>query len=147
MSANQTRPVPMTARAGWGFLIGVSLLLLLHGVFWGMRGPEVALENIAERTSLTNSGFQVGSPSASDVIALTARNFAIVEAALGLMGLIVAWSGFRSRSKLAWTAMAGLVAGLAAMAANFVLVGGLAGGSLGYIAFALLALVGWLLAR
>ena len=96
MSANQERSVRTTARAGWGILIGVSLLLLLHGVFWGMRGPEVALESIAERTSLTNSGFQVGSPSASDVIALTNRNFAIVEAALGLMALVLAWAGFRS---------------------------------------------------
>lgn len=147
MNANQAHQISRTARTGWGLLIAVSLLLLLHGAIWVIEGPGTALENIAERTDLAISGFEIGSPSASDVIALTARNFAIVEAALGLMALIVAVTGFRTASALAWTATAVLVVGLSAMAVNFVLVGGLSGGSVGYLGIALLAVLGQFLAR
>lgn len=147
MNADTVKGSPRVAQVGWGILIAISVLLVLYGIFWALEGPQLALENIAERTTLTNSGFQRGNPSASDVITLTSRNFAIVEAALGLMALLMAWTGFRHGSAMAWKATAVLVAGLGAMAANFIAVGGLGGGSIGYIGIALLALVGLVLAR
>jgi hypothetical protein len=147
MNTEHRGQVSKVGKAGWGMLIAVSLLLLLHGVFWGLDGPSIALENIAGRTSLPASEFMRGSPSAYDVIALTARNFAIVEVALGLMALILSLAGFRKGSNLALTAASALVVALIAMAINFVAVGGLAGGSIGYVGIAILALLGLLLAR
>lgn len=147
MVTNQASQVSRVAKVGWGMFIAASALLLFHGVFWAREGPQLTLENIAERTSLAQSGFQIGSPSAFDVIAVLGRNYAIMEIALALMALLMAWSGVRHGSTWAWAASGVLVAGLAAMAANFVLVGGLSGGSIGYLLMTGVALVGWLLAR
>lgn len=147
MIANQARQVSRLAKVGWGILIAASALLLLHGIFWLFGGPELALENIAERTSLATSEFRVGSPSAFDVISLLNRNYAILELGLGAFAALVAWGGYRLGSRWAWRASGLLVASLAAMTTNFVLVGGLGGGSIGYVVMTAVALVGWLLAR
>ncbi|MDX1616632.1 MAG: hypothetical protein R3300_20155, partial [Candidatus Promineifilaceae bacterium] len=60
MNAVEAKDGSKVARVGWGILFAISMLLVLYGVFWVFFGPEVALESIAERTSLTTSEFQVG---------------------------------------------------------------------------------------
>ncbi len=146
MIAGQARQISRLAKIGWGVLIAASALLLLHGIFWLFGGPEIALENIAERTSLAPSEFRQGNPSAFDVISLINRNYAILELGFGLYAALLAWRGFRRGSRWAWKAAGVLVAGLVAIAVNFTLIGGLGGGSVGYLSVAGIALVGLLLA-
>lgn len=146
MIASEARKQSRIANVGWWFLLAASALLLLHGVFWLTEGPDLALENIAERTSLATSEFREGSPSAFEVISLLNRNYALLELGLGAFAALVAWRGFRHGSRWAWKAAGVLVATYVAMAGNFVLLGGLGGGSVGYLAIAALATVGWLLA-
>jgi hypothetical protein len=113
-----------------------------------MELPEMALENIAEHTSLEPDGFMVGSPSAFDVITLIARNHGTGYAALGFLSLLVALEGYQNGSRWAWTAMWVLVAAFTAMAVNFTLAAGrVYAPSFGITAIAAVALVGLLLAR
>jgi hypothetical protein len=92
------------------------------------------------------AGFMVGEPSAFDVITLVARGYATGYAVLGLLALLVAWEGYRKGTRWAWTASWVLVLAFAALAIDFVLAGGLSGGSVGYLIVAAMAVIGQLLA-
>jgi hypothetical protein len=122
-------------------------LLVYYGLYWFASGPEITLANVAERTSLTVDDFRRGSPSAYDVIALVARQFAIGNAALGMLTLILAWNGFQHGTRLAWRAMWVLVATNMANTATFVLAGGINVVALTFLGLGGLTLVGQLLAR
>ncbi len=137
---------PTAARWGWGILLALSALLVLHGATWFFQGPEVALANIAERTSLTAEAFRLGDVSAFAVITLITRNSSVYEVALGLMAFFVAWHGFGHGQRWAWNLTWVLVAALSALALAFVLAGGIGGASAGYLVVAALALAGQLLA-
>lgn len=144
--SSETGSQPGIAKLGWGILLLMSALLILHGASWFFIGPEISLANLAERASLDEEGFRQGSPSSFDVITLITRNYSAFEVAFGVFALVVVWKGFRTGSRWAWMASWVLVFGFAVLAANFVLAGGLGGGSPAYLAAAVLALAGQLLA-
>ena len=146
MTTAEVREQSRIARVGWGILLAMSALLILHGATWFFAGPETALVNIAERTSLAPQEFQQGNPSAFDIITLINRNYSVFEVALGLMALLVGWQGYRYRSRWAWAAMWVLVAAFALLAANFIVPGGASTPGLSYLGVAVVALVGQLLA-
>lgn len=128
---------------GWGILLGLSALLALAGVNWFMTLPDLALDNIAERTSLEPAGFMIGETSAFDVITLIARGYGAGYAALGLFALIIALEGCRHGTRWAWMAMWVFVAACAALAFTM----GAEPFGLVIFFFAAAALVGQLLAR
>jgi len=133
------------ARWGWGILLGVSALLILVGLNWYFGLPEMALENIAERTSLEPDGFMVGKPSAFDIITLIARGYGAGYVALGLMALLIALEGYRNGTRWAWRIMWVLVLAYTAIAGIFLLAGETYVLSFGVLAFAVIAVVGLLL--
>ena len=110
MKTNQENSQSSTARVGWGILLGVSALLILVGIFWYIELPAMALDNIAEHTSLEPDGFMVGEPSAFAIITLLTRNSSVYTVGLGFFALLVAWQGYRHGSRWAWTTMWVLVA-------------------------------------
>lgn len=146
IAASDTTKQSGVAKLGWGILLVISALHIFY-ISWFFSGPNIMLANIAERTSLDQSEFQQGSPSAFDVITLVARQFAIVNAALGLLALLVSWKGFRHGSRWAWRAMWVLVAALMAVAATFIMAGGVTPTALVFLSLGAVALVGQLLAR
>lgn len=147
MIGNEAQVHTTASKVGWGILLALSALMVLHGVFWFFDGPETALENIAERTSLAPSGFELGSPSAYDVITLVNRNYAILEAGLGSLAILTALRGIRGGSPWVWWAMGVFVAALAGLTLNFVAAGGLGGASVSFLIVAVVALLGLLLTR
>jgi hypothetical protein len=132
---------------GWVILLGVSILLILAGVGWYFGLPQMALENIAERTSLAPDEFKLGVSSAFDVITAIARGYGIGYAALGLLAFLVGLEGYRNGSGWAWRAMWVLVATFVAIAATFMLAGETAALSFSILAIGIVALAGLLLAR
>jgi hypothetical protein len=136
-----------TAKWGWGILLGLSVLLVWVGIFWYWRLPAMALENIAEYGNLAPGVFLQGKPSAFDIITLIARGYGAGYAALGLMALLVALEGFRHGTRWAWITMWVLVLAYAALAGIFLLAGETYALSLSVLVFAVIALVGLLLAR
>lgn len=144
MSENQEYSQSRTAKIGWVILLALSALLVLAGIFWFIDLPNLAMENIAERTRLPSNEFRQGEVSAFDVITIITRQYATGYAALGLLAFLVALEGYRHGTRWAWIAMWVLVAAVAAIAVNYTLVGGLAA-SLSYFAAAAVALVGQLL--
>jgi hypothetical protein len=147
MKTNQEISQGRTAKWGWGILIGMSALLILAGISWLLGLPQMALENIAEYANLDPSVFMRGEPSAFDIIAVIARGYGVGYAALGLMALLVALEGYWNGSWWAWRVMWVLVAAFAALAEIFLLAGESYVLSLGILSFAVITLVGLLLAR
>jgi hypothetical protein len=147
ISTSEIRKQSSVGKIGWGILLVISVLLVYYGLYWFGSGPEIMLANVAERTSLTLDDFREGSPSAYDVIALVSRQFAIGNAALGLLTLILAWNGFRHGTRLAWWAMWVLVATNIANAVTLVLAGGVNVVALTFLGLGGVTLVGQLLAR
>lgn len=147
MTATEARTTSRLARWGWGFLVAVSALLVLHGTMWFFEGPETSLASIAERTPLAPDEFRRGSPSASGVITLITRNFAIAEAAFGVLALLAAWTGYRHGAPWAWKATWVLVAAFTAVAISLLLIGGAGGVGLGALGVAAVVLIAQLLAR
>lgn len=133
-------------RAGWLVFLAVSALLFAYGVMRYFTGPEMALENIAERTTLTPEAFRAGSPSAFDVITIIARQGAAFTAGLGLASLILGWQGFRTGSRQAWWAAWSLPAAVAGSAAGYVVPAGVAPQVLMFLGVALVAAIGLLVA-
>jgi hypothetical protein len=147
MDINRENRRTKTSKWGWGILLGVSVLLTLLGIFWYMGLPEMALENIAERTSLGPDGFMMGDSSAFDIITLIARGYGAGYAALGLMALLVALEGYRNGTRWAWRVMWVLVLAYATIAGIFLLAGETYALSLGVLGIAVVALFGLLLAH
>lgn len=147
MGTNRENKRSKTAKWGWGILLGMSALLILAGIGWYFSLPEMALENIAERTSLEPDGFMVGKPSAFDIITLIARGYGAGYAILGLMALLVALEGYRNGTGWAWMAMWVLELAYVAIADIFLLAGETYALSFGVLALAVITLVGLLLAR
>ena len=147
METNRENRQTKTAKWGWGILLVMSALLILAGIGWYFSLPEMALENIAERTSLEPDGFMVGKPSAYDIISLIARGYGAGYAALGLMALLVALEGYRNGTRWAWMIMWVLVLAYAAIAGIFLLAGEAYALSLGVLSLAVITVVGLLLAR
>ena len=146
----ETRSKSRAAKVGWGILLVMSALLMLLGINWFMTLPELALDNIAERTSLEPADFMVGETSAFDVITVIARSYGAGYASLGLLALIVSLEGYRKGRRWAWNAMWVLVIAFIALGASFIIS---AEGvnphplGIGSLVFAVVALVGQLLAR
>jgi hypothetical protein len=136
-----------TVKWGWGILLGVSVLLTLAGISWYFSLPQMALENIAEFTSMDPDGFMLGEPSGFDVIALIARGYGVGYAALGIMSALVALEGYRNGTRWAWMVMWVLVAAFTAITGVFILAGETYALSLGILGLAVMALGGLLLAR
>ena len=147
MKTNHENSQSRTARVGWGILLGVCALLTLAGILWYMELPEMALDNIAERTSLEPGAFMIGEPSAFDIITVIARGYGVGYAVLGLMALLVALEGYRSGARWAWTVMWVLAFTFAALAGIFLMAGENPILSLGVLSFAVITLGGLLLAR
>lgn len=150
ISTVEAKSQSRAARWGWGILLGLSALLIFAGINWFITLPDLALENIAERTSLEPAGFMIGESSAFDVITLIARGYGAGYAALGLLALLVALEGYRNGTRWAWMAMWVLVIAFTALGASFTIS---AEGvnphplGIGSLAFAVVALVGQMLAR
>jgi hypothetical protein len=147
MGTNRENKRFKTAKWGWGILLGMSALLILAGTGWYFSLPEMALESIADRTSLEPDGFMVGKPSAFDIITLIGRGYGAGYVALGLMALLVALEGYRNSSRWAWMTMWVLVLAYAAIAGTFLVSGETYALSFGILSFAVVTLVGLLLAR
>lgn len=148
MSDDQKSGPSRTAKWGWGILLGLSALLTLVGVNWFIGLPHLALDNIAQRTSLEPGEFMLGEPSSFDVITLIARGYGTGYSALGLLAFLVALEGYRNGTPWAWTAMWVLVAAFTIMAINFTLAAReIHVLSVGIFAFAVLTLAGLLLAQ
>jgi len=145
--ASDARNQSRVAKVGWGILLAMSALLVLAGISWLFGLPQMALDNIAEYASLEPAVFMQGEPSAFDVITVIARGYGVGYIALGLMALLVALEGFRNGTRWAGTTMWVLVAAFAALAGAFLLAGESYALSLGILSFAVIALVGLLLAR
>lgn len=109
------------------------------------RWPDMALANIAERTTIDGEESRRGTPSAFDVITVVTRQRAVYGAALGLLTLLVAWHGYRGRSRWAWWPCWVVVAAVAATGLSFALSGGPQIGAF-YAGFAVLG-AGLVLAR
>jgi len=135
------------AKIGWVILLGVSVLVLLAGAGWYFGLPQMALENIAERTSLAPDAFKLGDSSAFDVITVIARGYGLGYAALGLLAFLVGLEGYRNGSGWVWRAMWVLVATFAAMAITFMLAGETFALSFSILVLGIVALAGLLLAR
>lgn len=147
MNNNQEYVPPRSVKFGWGILLGMSALLTLAGVSWFRGLPRMALDNIAEYANLDPGVFMQGEPSAFDVIAVIARGYGAGYTALGLLSLLVALEGYRNGTRWAWTTMWVLTAAFAALAGIFLLAGETYALSLGILSFAVITLVGLLLAR
>ncbi len=132
MSSEQYNPSRL-ARAGWLILLVTCAILILHGTAWFFQGPEIALANIAEPTGVPVQEFREGRLSAFVIITLITRNSSVYEVALGLLAWLVAWHGYRHGTRWAWKASWVLVVALSALAADFVLAGGISPASAGYI--------------
>lgn len=145
MNGNAEMQRPIVGKAGWVIMFTVAALLVLHGVMWVFMGPEIALTNIAERVELSTDAFRQGTPSAFRIIALTQRNYGLLEVGFGVLVLAVGWQGFRHRLKWARAAMTVVPATIGALAANFILVGGVQTGA-SYLLVTLIALAGAMLA-
>jgi len=136
-----------TAKWGWGILLGMSSLFILAGVSWLLGLPQMALDNIAEYANLDPAVLMQGEPSAFDVIAVIARGYGAGYTALGLLALLVAQEGYRNGTRWAWRSTWVLAAAFAALAGIFLLAGETYVLSLGILSFAVITLVGLLLAR
>lgn len=131
---------------GWLIVLAGGGLLVLQGATWFFSGPEMALANIAQRTTLDADEFRGGVPSALDVISVVTRQQAIYGAALGLLTVLVAWHGYRGRSRWAWWPCWVAVAAIAAAGLSFTLSGGPQIGAF-YVGFAVVVGTGLALAR
>lgn len=147
METNQGNNQSRTAKWGWGILLGMSALLIFAGSGWLFSLPQMALENIAEYANLEPGVFMQGEPSAFDVVTVIARGYGAGYVALGLMALLVALEGYRRGTRWAWKVMWVLAATFASLAGIFMLAGESYALSLGILSFALITLVGLLLAR
>ncbi|HSG14799.1 MAG TPA: hypothetical protein VLE70_00575 [Anaerolineae bacterium] len=135
------------SKVGWIILIGMSALLIFAGLGWFFGLPQMELDNIVEYANLDTSVFMQGEPSAFDVITVVARGYGVGYAALGLMAGLVALEGYRNGSRWAWGVMWVLAAAFAALAGTFFLAGESYVLSLGILSFAVIAVVGLLMAR
>ena len=147
MNNNTENGRTRTSKWGWGILLAVSALLILAGIGWYLSLPEMALENIVERTTLGPEGFMVGKPSAFVIITLIARGYGAGYAALGLMALLVALEGYRNGTRWAWMVMWVLVLAYASIAGIFLLAGETYALSFGVLALTMITVLGLLLAR
>lgn len=147
MNSHRTKNRSKAARWGWGILLGTSVLLILAGVGWYFSLPDMALENISEYANAAPETFKQGNPSSFDVIALIARGYGAGFAAAGLLAFLVGLEGYRYGTRWAWSAMWVLVLTYAAIAGTFMQAGESYALSLGILSFALLSLIGLVLAR
>lgn len=147
MELNQKNIQSRRAKLGWGILLGMSALLIFAGSGWLFSLPQMALENIAEYVNLEPGVFMQGEPSAFDVIAVIARGYGAGYIALGLIALLIALEGYRRGTRWAWRVMWVLAATFAALAGIFMLAGESYALNLGILSFAVITLVGLLLAR
>ena len=147
MKSNEVNLPSRATQLGWSILVIVSLLLTFAGIGWTFGLPEMALENISERTSLSPEDFKMGEPSAFDVITLIARGYGTGYTALGLMSLMIALEGFRNRPRWAWNTMWVLAAAYLAIAYTFTEAGGVRPISLGLYALGFFTAAGLVLSR
>jgi hypothetical protein len=133
-------------KLAWLVVGAVSAVLVAYGVIWLFAGPEMALTNIAERTSLLPEEFRQGAPSAFDVISVISRQFAVYVAAVGMLMLFVTWQGYLG-SRWAWVAAWVLVATIGAAGLSFMVVSAAAYQGLMYLTLALVVAVSLFVAR
>lgn len=146
MDAKAGKRHSIVGGAGWAILLGVAGLLVMHGAIWFFVGPNIALDNIAERVDLSTATFRQGNSSAFDIIRITARNAAILEVTLGALAMLFGLQSIRRGDPRARPLMWAMAAAIIAMAANFILVGAISAGS-SYLLVALAAIGGLMLTR
>ena len=146
MSFFDRMPRSWLRTVGWLVVLAGGGVPVLQGATWFFDGPETALTNIAERTTLDADEFRLGTPSAFDVIRIVTRQQAIYGAALGVLTVLVAWHGYRGRSRWAWWPCWVVVAAVAAAGLSFAMSGGPQIGVF-YVGFAVVVGAGIALAR
>ena len=141
--SNQVQP--RAAKWGWGILIAVSAFMVLEGVGLYLMSASPAI--FEQDTGVPKAEVSRAYPTVADQYVRAEQNIAILLTFLGLLVLVVALEGFRHGSRWVWNSTWVLVAWLVVGAFQALVVSGrLAFGGF-YLAFAVIALVGQLLAR
>ena len=145
MTTIEVRGQSRAASWGWGILLVISALLVLNGValFFVSASPST----FEQDTGVPMSEVRQSYPTLVDQVVGEGQNIAILLAGIGLTNLMVAWEGFRHRSRWAWNTLWVLVATLAAAGLKVMLLGGRVDIGGLYLAFAVVMLAGQLMAR
>lgn len=139
MITAEARNQPGLARWGRGILIAISALLVLNGIGWFFMGPS--LSTFEQDTGVPLAEFRAAYPTVAKLVALQARNTAILLAGFGLLSLAIALAGRRGGQGWAGWAIVGTLAGIGLSE----LASGAAFG-LFYLVFSAVALLGQILA-
>ncbi|MBI5290632.1 MAG: hypothetical protein HY872_02010 [Chloroflexi bacterium] len=133
------------AKWGWGILIALSAFLALNGV--GLYFLSASPAIFEQDTGVPMAEVSRTYPTVADQVVREGQNISILLTGFGLLALAVALEGFRHGSRWVWNSTWVLVAWLVVGAFQALVVSGrLAFGGF-YLAFAVIALVGQLLAR
>ncbi len=107
-----------TSKWGWGIMIAVSALLALNGValFFMSASPAI----FEQDTSVPMDEVRQIFPTVADQVVREGQTISILLTIIGLMSLMVAWEGFRRRTRWAWNTLwvlfgMGLVVGVRAV--------------------------------
>lgn len=146
MVDTQSKEQPRRARWGWIALLAVSALIGLNGLLWLFVGPDSVLTRMAETIGESVTSFQDAYPAAVEDITDNAQQVAIYLMAVGAMGFLAAFAGFRKGAQSVWRITWVLVATPAAIAAT-----GLGSGVSAFVAamlvLTLIGLIGQVLAH
>lgn len=139
---DKQRDVTRTRQWGWGILLVISALVGLNGAGWFFMGPSLA--TFEQDTGIPLPEFRAAYPAAAELLALQARNTAILLMGLGLAALAAVLAGRRGEAewlrRAGWAFVATLLGvGLSELAAGAVF-------GLVYLGLGVIALVGQLLA-
>lgn len=129
----------------WGrrILLAVGAFVVLNGVGWFFVGPSLA--TFEQDTGIPLDAFRTAYPAAAELLALQARNTAILLVGLGLLALAAVMAGRGGEAgwprRAGWAFVATLIGvGLSEVAAGAVF-------GLVYLGLGVTALVGQVLAR
>ena len=142
---NTQRSQSRVSKWGWGILLVISALLVLNGVavFFISARPSTFEGDTGVPMSEVREMF----PTVVDEVVGAGQNLSILLAGIGLITVMLAWEGFRRRSRWAWNTLWVLFGTLAVAGLKSALLSGRPDiGSL-YIGLAAVTLVGLLLAH
>lgn len=144
MTTIEVRGQSRAASWGWGILLVISALLVLNGValFFISAGPSTFERDTGVPMSEVREMF----PAVVDEVVGAGQNLSILLAGIGLITLMLAWEGFRRRSRWAWNTLWVLFGTLAVVGLKSALLGGRPDIGGLYIGLAAVTLVGQLLA-
>lgn len=136
---NQSR----ASKWGWGILLAISALLALNGVmlYFFSASPDVFEQDTGVPMSEVRQSF----PTVVDQVVREGQTISILLTAIGVATLMVAWEGFRRRTRWAWNTLWVLFAMVLVVGVRALLNG--QGFGYWYLFMAAALLVGQLLAR